>query len=252
MAEVGAERRNRLRRISDFVLAEAGILLAIAVACGLVLAFLGLADEVAEGETQAFDDAVLLAFRTPGNPDDLLGPPWAEEMVRDVTALGSFACLGILVTIVVGGLLLAKMRGAALLVLVSVLSGTAISTLLKLGYSRPRPEIAHGMREFTASFPSGHAMLSAITFLTLGALLARLAPNRRRKVYAMGVAILLTLMVGVSRIYLGVHFPSDVLAGWCLGAAWALLCSAVALYLQKRGAVEAPRPEGNDAEAPRA
>jgi len=242
MAASDVQNHSRFGRVRNFIVGEWGILSGIAVVCGLVWVFLRLADEVAEGETEAFDNTVLLWFRTPGNLDDVIGPPWVEEMVRDITALGSFALLGTFMVVVVGALLLAKKKAAALLVLVAVLSGTLISTLLKMGYDRPRPELSHAAHEFTASFPSGHSMLSAVTYLTLGALLSRLAPTRRLKVYALLIAIGLTLMVGISRIYMGVHFPSDVLAGWCLGAAWALLCSAIAFRLQKTGAVEAPPP----------
>ena len=95
--------------------------------------------------------------------------------------------------------------------------------------------------QFTASFPSGHAMLSAVTFLTLGALLAQFAPLRSQRIFAIGGAIALTLLVGGSRVYMGVHYPSDVLAGWALGGGWALLCSGLAELLQKRGAVEEPK-----------
>ncbi|NGP17279.1 phosphatase PAP2 family protein [Devosia aurantiaca] len=104
-------------------------------------------------------------------------------------------------------------------------------------YNRPRPDLVNMSHQFTASFPSGHSMLSAVTFLTIGVLLARLAPNRPLRIYAFSAAIFLTLIVGISRIYMGVHYPTDVLAGWCLGAAWALLCSAIATVLQRRGKV---------------
>ncbi|HKH34153.1 MAG TPA: phosphatase PAP2 family protein, partial [Beijerinckiaceae bacterium] len=117
--------------------------------------------------------------------------------------------------------------------------GMLMSTLLKLGFARPRPDLVpHGARVYTASFPSGHAMLSAVTYLTLGALLARVQPRRRIKAFFLGLAILLTIVIGMSRVYLGVHWPSDVLAGWCGGAAWAALCWFVALQLQRRGDVE--------------
>jgi undecaprenyl-diphosphatase len=234
-----AESR-RLRSVVDFVRSEAAILGGIALASGLVWAFVQLADEVVEGDTKAVDNAVVMLFREPGNPEELIGPAWFEEMMRDVTALGSYACIGLLVAGVVGYLMLAGKRAAAMLVLVSVVSGSLLSTLLKLGYDRPRPDLTHVTRQFTSSFPSGHAMLSAIAFLTLGALLARLAPTWRLKTFSLGAAITLTLLVGMSRIYFGVHFPSDVLAGWCIGAAWALLCSLVALWLQRRGTVEEP------------
>ena len=229
---------RRLGGVLDFVRGEWLLLGGIALASGLVFAFLLLADEVVEGGTHTFDNAVLLWFREPGNAADPIGPVRLEEMVRDVTALGSFAILSLLVAGVVLYLLLARMRGAAVLVAVSVLGGTVISTVLKAFYDRPRPDLVHLAREFSASFPSGHSMLSAVTYLTLGALLARLAPTGPLKVFALVVAVLLTLMIGTSRMYLGVHYPSDVMAGWCLGAAWALLCSTIAVRLQRRGSVE--------------
>jgi undecaprenyl-diphosphatase len=114
-----------------------------------------------------------------------------------------------------------------------------LSTVLKMGFERPRPDLVpHATRVYTASFPSGHAMLSAVTYLTLGALLARVQPNRRLKAYLIGLALCITLLVGASRVYLGVHWPSDVLAGWCGGAAWAALCWFIALQLQRQGQVE--------------
>lgn len=219
---------------------ESAILGALLLVAGLVLMFLGLGELVSRGATASFDEAVLSIFRTPGNPADPVGPAWFEEFMRDITALGSFAGLGLLFLSVVFYLLIDGKRAAALLMAVSVLGGTGISTLLKLGYDRPRPDIAETTRVFTASFPSGHAMLSAVTFLTLGVLLARTRASHRLRVYFVGMAVLLTVLVGVSRIYLGVHFPTDVLAGWCVGAAWAGLCFAVMLWLQQRGRVEQP------------
>ena len=229
-----------VQRVRSFVQGQAWLLLGIAGVSGLLLLFLRLADEVVEGETEAFDRAILLLFRDPNNIDQVIGPPWVQEMVRDITAIGSFSILGIIVAGVVIYLLMAKMRSAALLILVSVLGGTLLSTFLKMGYDRPRPDLTTMSVQFTSSFPSGHAMLSAVTFLTLGAVLAQLAPTLRLRVFCLGVAIFLTLLVGLSRLYMGVHFPSDVLAGWSLGAAWALLCSSVAVALQRRGKVEQP------------
>ena len=225
------------RRLHGLVTGEARLLASIAIVSGLILAFLQIADEMIEGEMEAVDQTILMLFRDPANLDKTIGPLWLHEMVRDITALGSFSLLGLIVVGVCIYLMLARMRAEALLVVTSVVGGTILSTLLKMGYNRPRPDLTTLSEQFTASFPSGHAMLSAVTFLTLGAVLSRFAPTRPLRFFTIGVAVLLTLMVGVSRLYMGVHYPSDVLAGWCLGAAWALLCSTVAMYLQRTGTV---------------
>jgi undecaprenyl-diphosphatase len=161
-----------------------------------------------------------------------------------VTGLGGYAILTIMTVAVVAGLLMARKSHAALLVLAAIAGGALLSTALKFGFERPRPDLVpHGTRIYTASFPSGHAMLSAISYLTLGALLARVQRQRRVKALVVGLSILITLLVGMSRVYLGVHWPSDVLAGWCVGAAWAALCWFMALQLQRRGQVETARTE---------
>lgn len=217
---------------------EVGVLIAVFIGAALMLGFGLLASEVAEGDTKHFDMAVLMAFRTPGHPADLLGPPWVEEMVRDLTALGSYAFIVLIVVASIGYLLLVHKYSLALVVMAAELGGMLMSTLLKTAFDRPRPDIEHAARVFTASFPSGHATLSAVTFLTLGALLTRTNADERVKLYFMAVVVFLTMIVGTSRVYLGVHYPSDVLAGWCIGSAWAVLCWAVALWLQRRGKVE--------------
>ncbi|HEX9906332.1 MAG TPA: phosphatase PAP2 family protein [Propylenella sp.] len=221
--------------------AELAILVTFLIVAGGVWAFVLLAGEVAEGETEAFDRAVLLAFRSSADPSDPIGPGWLEEAVRDVTALGSNVVLTFVTLAVIGYLVLARKRGAALLVAASVGGGTLIGTLLKAVFQRPRPDLVpHGMDIYTASFPSNHAMLSAVTYLTLGALLARLHDGRAIKIYFLLLSVLLTVMVGLSRIHLGVHWPTDVLAGWAIGAAWAMGVWLAALLLQRRGAVERP------------
>ena len=219
---------------------EVGAIVAVFVAAGLLLLFGGIAEEVVEGDTNRLDRAVLMSFRTADNPADLIGPDWFEEMVRDVTALGSYAFVIIIVTAATGYLLLMRKFGLALLLLAAEAGGMLFSTLLKELFDRPRPDLEHAARVFTASFPSGHATLSAVTFLTLGALLTRVTADRKAKLYFMATAIVLTLLVGLSRLYLGVHYPSDIIAGWCVGSAWAVLCWGGALWLQRRGDVERP------------
>lgn len=233
-------RSSHVRRIGGFITAEASLLASVAIISGLILSFLSLADGMGEGDLEAFDNAILMIFRDPTNVDQIIGPVWVHEMVRDITALGSFSLLGLIVVAVCIYLLMIKLKSEALLVVGSVLGGTLISTVLKMTYDRPRPDLTSISHQFTASFPSGHAMLSAVTFLTLGVLLAKLAPNKNLRIFAFATAIFLTIIVGTSRIFMGVHFPSDVLAGWCLGAAWALLCSLAATLLQRFGKVSAP------------
>lgn len=206
-----------------------------ALATASLLGGFGLiADEVVEGDTLNFDNAVLMAFRTAGDPTDPIGPAWVEEAARDLTALGSFSILTILVAVIAIYLLLTARARTAWFLVGAVVGGTIVSTVLKSLFDRPRPDLTGIARVFTASFPSGHATVSAVVYLTLGALLAGAAPSRRLRLFYLVTAILLTLIVGISRLYLGVHYPTDVLAGWSIGTAWALLCwVALKLWLSK-------------------
>lgn len=192
--------------------------------------------EVARATTpHAFDTQILLAFRHAEQPDSPIGPPWLEGAVRDITALGSTVVLVLITTATIVYLLLIRRPATALFMFAAVASGQALSSLLKLEVDRPRPDlVSHLVTETSLSFPSGHAMLSAVTYLTLGSLAARFLPDRRTKVFVLGLAVLVTVLVGASRVYLGVHWPSDVLAGWCAGFAWAMLCWLAARLLQRR------------------
>ena len=223
---------------------EFSVLAAVLLVAGGLLAFMTLAQEIREGGTRAFDRAILLALR---HPDDLarpIGPGWLQSLARDITAFGGTGILVLISLAVTGFLALAHKRGAAILVFASVGGGILLSSLLKSGFERPRPDLVpHAVQVYTASFPSGHAMLSAVTYLTLGALLARIQPRPGLKFYILGLAVLLTVLVGASRVYLGVHWPTDVLGGWCMGAAWAMLCWLVARWLQSRGKVARDAPD---------
>lgn len=234
--------RLRLSRLAALVRKELLLMVALAAVGGGVLIFLRLADLVVEEETDAFDRAVFLAFRVAGNPGETIGPAWLPPVMRDITALGGVAALTLIVLFTATYLVIVGKRGAAALVLVSVVSGTVLSQALKWWFDRARPDLVPGIvLPADASFPSGHAMLSAITYLTLGALLTRVEPNHQARVFFIAAAVAMTILIGVTRVYLGVHWPTDVLAGWTLGAVWALLCWIVALWLQRRGAVEGPR-----------
>lgn len=214
---------------------ELGVLAAIFVGAAAALCFGLLTSEMVEGETQAFDKAVLLAFRNPANLADPVGPPWLVDAVRDVTSLGSTALLTLIVIASAGYLLLDDKRASALLLLVSVIGGSLLSQAMKAAFGRTRPDIVpHLMTETSLSFPSGHAMNSAVLYLTLGALLARAQDGWRQQAYVFGVALFVAFVVGLSRVYLGVHWPTDVLAGWSVGAAWAMGCVLAATWLERR------------------
>lgn len=217
------------------------LLIAFIFICAALWGFAEIADEVADGETHSFDRAVLLSMRVEGRPEVPIGPPELAYVARDLTALGGATTLVMFTLASIGYLFMRRRYGAAIFVFVSVLGGTLLSSLLKVLFERPRPDVVpHLMEATSASFPSGHSMLAMIVYLTLGAVLAEVHAEHRFRVYILSWAVLLSLLVGWSRVYLGVHWPTDVLGGWCLGSAWALGCACVALWLQRRGVMEPP------------
>jgi undecaprenyl-diphosphatase len=219
---------------------EVAILAAAFVAVVGLWIFGVLGAEVVEGDTGKFDERLLLACREPGNLAVPIGPHWTLELARDLSAFGGVVGLALLTAVIAGHLWLDGRYGLLTFILAAVGSGTVLSLVLKVLFHRPRPEIVPHLSDIaTASFPSGHAMLSSVVFLTLAAALARAAPKAQLKCYYLGVAILLTGLIGCSRVYLGVHYPTDVLAGWSLGSAWAVICCLVAHYVARRAPGEA-------------
>lgn len=213
---------------------EFPVLLAGIIVAGGLWGFVELTEVARDTAPHTFDTQILLAFREAGNPGNPIGSPRFEGAVRDITALGSAVVLTLITVATIVYFLLIRRWTTALFVLVAVGGGQILSTLLKLGIDRPRPDLVSKLAvETSLSFPSGHAMLSAVTYLTLGSLAARFLPGRITKVYVFMLAVLLTLMIGVSRLYLGVHWPSDVLAGWCAGFAWAMLCWLTARFMPR-------------------
>ncbi len=155
----------------------------------LVLVFLALAREIMEGETHRLDDAILTALRTPGDPSVLIGPAWLTKVMTDITALGGVTVLTLITTLVTLYLVLARAERTALFLVVSIVGGWGLSNLLKIGVGRPRPDLVpHLVEVHDLSFPSGHAMLSAIVYLTLGALLSRLETRKRLRFFFMATA----------------------------------------------------------------
>lgn len=232
--------RSRLpRRLQRYVTAldvEALLLLAGAlVTVVAALVFIAVAGEVVEGETQEIDEAIVQWFRQPGNPSLARGPAWLTEVAIDITALGSTVVLLMLVA-AVGGFLWLQNQPRLLLLLISAMAGgTVLNALMKTTFERPRPTVVPHLREvFTYSFPSGHAALSAIVYLTIGVLLFEVVRGRAARLYCLAVAMTATALVGFSRVFLGVHYPTDVLAGWAAGIAWAAVCWLAVQYIEQR------------------
>jgi undecaprenyl-diphosphatase len=232
---------------------EIGPIVMVLLVGACLLAFSHIAEEVGEGDTRAFDRTIIYALRTPGDLHRPIGPDWLNTAAVDVTALGSITVLGILVLLACGLFLSLRRWREALLLLLASGGGLIITNTLKDVFQRDRPpQILHAVPAIDPSFPSGHAVLSATVFLTLGALIAHFAEQRRVRVYALTAAVVLAVTVGCSRVYLGVHWPTDVLAGWCVGSAWALGWWGVALVWEglarRRFGVEAARrADGVDA-----
>jgi undecaprenyl-diphosphatase len=220
----------------------------VAVVAGGLWIFLEVAEAVKDDEVRDLDRSVLLAMREPSDPADPLGPRWMEELGRDLTALGGSAVLTLVSIAAALFLWMARRPRSVALLATAVVGGQILSLALKRGFARPRPDLVpHGSFVYTASFPSGHSMMSAIVYLTLGALLARVLPRRRMKLLVIACALGATALTGASRVYLGVHWPTDVVAGWAIGASWAVACWLAADALDRRRPPGTP-PEAGDAD----
>jgi undecaprenyl-diphosphatase len=229
-----------LTRIRAFFIGKEPLVFVAALVVVLGIAgFVALLDEVREGGTMSFDNRVLISLRKADDHGKLIGPWWVRSVVRDITALGGAVVLFMVVASVAGFLIMIRRYHMMWLILIATIGATAINSTIKGLVDRPRPTVVPKLADVTnESFPSGHSAMSAAVYLTLGALLAQTVSRRRVKLYFIFIAMTLTFLVGVSRVCLGVHYPTDVLAGWATGLVWALLCWLVARYLQRRGAIE--------------
>ncbi len=211
-----------IRAKLDFL--EVAVLSAFLLLWFCISGFLEIADDVGEGDTHSIDTSILMMMRDKNNPDNPWGPPLIEEMARDISGLGGIAVLTLVTLGAAFYLFMMRRPGRALYLLFTIGMGTLISNLLKYGYDRPRPNLVpHGSYHLTSSFPSGHSMMAALVYLTIGMLIASTHKTLNLKLYFIILPVIITMMVGISRVYLGVHWPSDVLAGWAMGAACALL-----------------------------
>ncbi|PRY84030.1 phosphatase PAP2 family protein [Donghicola tyrosinivorans] len=218
---------------------ETRTLTMIALSAGALWGFVGVAEEMSEGDLHSFDETVLLALRVAGQPDNPIGGPEIEIAMRDLTALGGVTVLTVMTLSVMTYLILARQKASAAFLGLAIVGGQVISGLAKFGFDRPRPDlVSHAVEVSSSSFPSGHSMMAAVTYLTLAVMLGRAEPRASIRRFYIVLAGILALLVGVSRVYLGVHWPSDVLAGWSLGAAWALGVAMLAEHMARRGRIE--------------
>ncbi len=228
LAHVARRERTELR----VLLVTLGIL-------ALAIGFVYVADNVTKGDTRDFDEQVIRALRKADDPSQSIGPAWLRDGALDLTALGSPTVLGLVVIVVTGYLVLHGLYRTGAFVFVASCGGWFLNFALKLAFDRPRPSLVPHLREVSSSsFPSGHALTSAAVYLTLGTLLMRLAQGRLAKFYCIAVAMLATLLVGATRVFLGVHYPTDVLAGWLIGLSWALMCWMIERVLERRAGMK--------------
>jgi undecaprenyl-diphosphatase len=221
---------RRALRIARTEIAALSALLIIALG---VMTFVEVADDMTEADGQGFDQAVLHWLQpVAGQPR---GPWWLHEAAADLTSLGGISVLTLFAVIALAFLLIQRKRLSALLLVVGLVGGVALSEGLKALFERERPPIAYqAVETLNASFPSGHALLSTVFYLTLGVMLTRAFPKKRLKAFVLGAAILIALLIGLTRVYLGAHWASDVIAGWCAGAAWAMALWLVAYAIERR------------------
>lgn len=229
---------RRMLRMARTEIAAVSALFIVALG---VMIFVEVADDMTEADGQAFDHAVL-AWLQPvaGEPR---GPWWLKEAAADLTSLGGISVLALFAVIAFAFLLIQRKRLSALLLVVGLAGGVALSEGLKAMFQRERPPaVFQAVDTLNASFPSGHALLSTVFYLTLGVMLTRAFPRGRLKAFVLGAAILIALLIGLTRVYLGAHWASDVFAGWSVGAAWAMALWLVAYAVQRRQAVHTDGP----------
>lgn len=211
--------------------------IALAALAGAVLILALLGGTIARGAQFEFDRAIMLALRTSGELSTPIGPPGLQTAMIDFTALGGGILLTLVTVLAIGFLLASRHLLTAALVFGGTVTGSALIHFGKILVGRERPALVdHLVEVSSASFPSGHAGNSAIVYLTIALTVMQIVPSRAARAYLFGATIALVLLIGVSRVYLGVHWPSDVLAGWSAGALWALSWWALGAWLRTRPA----------------
>jgi undecaprenyl-diphosphatase len=231
---------NRLRSllVSRWKRASSSVVVVLTGGFGLLLLawlFIAVSGTISDGDHRQAEERWMLTLRDPANLSLPAGPWWLTEIARDLSALGGATVVVLLSLLSAGYLLLRGRWRRVVLLVLTIVGGYALSTALKSTFARERPSVVPHLTQVTsASFPSGHSLSSSVVYLTIGALLAQAALRRREKLFFVAAAFLLTFLIGASRVFLGVHYPSDVLAGWIAGTAWALVCWLIAWRLRAR------------------
>jgi undecaprenyl-diphosphatase len=214
---------------------DATVLLAVSMIAAGTWGFVALADSVADGRWQTFDEWGMRSLRQQGDASVLIGPEWMTDAANFVTALGGVPVLAGVSLTATGVIMVRRNFQTLAFAMAAIVGGLLLMLLLKEYYARPRPQIVPYLCAADgSSFPSGHSMMSAVVYLTVGALWASTAARRRSRLLMLAMAFLLAGLIGASRVCLGVHYPSDVLAGWTAGLAWASFCWLAAQKLNHR------------------
>ncbi|WAC59890.1 phosphatase PAP2 family protein [Brevundimonas sp. SL130] len=221
-----------------------------------VTSFIEIADAMTEADGQAFDHQVLALLRPyaddPGRP---WGPGWLKEAAADITSLGGIAVLGLFALIVIVFLLSQRKWLSSLLLALGLAGGVMLSEGLKAVFERERPpQLMQAVETTNASFPSGHALLATVFYLSVAVMLTRAFPRPGFKIFVLGVGMVMALLVGLTRIYLGAHWATDVFAGWAAGSAWAmalwLAAYGIARWQKRRRAPLQDEPSPIEPETP--
>lgn len=208
---------------------------ALAATAGCLFVFFSLTLLIETQVVQKADEAVVLAARVPGNTATPVGPVWLAELARDVTSLGGYIVLTLITVLVWLFLRLERTKATATRFVITVAGGYLLNVLLKTAIARPRPSVAPFLTQvYSPSFPSGHTMMSTVVFLTLGLMVSEMATRRAVQVLVISAPFAVAVAVSLTRVYLGVHFPTDVVAGLCCGVAWTLGCW---LFWRKRDSI---------------
>ena len=218
---------NRLKAARAFGLAAAAL--------GCAFVFIVTSSVVLGGGAQAFDEAFVRSLRSDADPALPAGPGWLTPLAHGATELGGTPFLTLSTVLLAGWFALRRRWMFLAILLAAVLGETLLSQVLKEAFDRPRPDIVpHLVHVSSKSFPSGHASSGAAIYLTIAALIAVQLRERASRAIVFAAAGAIAFAIGASRIYLGVHYPTDVIGGWSLGAAWAAIVWIAARRIAQR------------------